>query len=283
MIDNQINNKSSVKYYVKRFLNRRKEELKGKVVVDLPAGSGVTSELLLNYGAQVKAFDLFPEYFKLSEVVCNFADVTKGIPLDVNSVDLVICQEGIEHFSDQLNVLKEFNRILKKDGNLLITTPSYSNLDAKVSYLLFESETNRGMPANEINDIWMSTDKKNEIYHGHIFLIGLQKLRTLAKLSGFKIEEIEFVRVSKSSLFLLPFLYPPILISSLFRYYRNMAKHPEIPKKTKEKVYLEQLKINISIKNLINRKIFVYFKKEADLDELDFSFKSILKPFDQMN
>ena len=105
MIDNQINNKSSVKYYVKRFLDRRKAELNGKVVVDLPAGSGVTSELLFNYGANVKAFDLFPEYFMLSSVECNFADATKGIPLDANSVDLVICQEGIEHFSDQLYVL----------------------------------------------------------------------------------------------------------------------------------------------------------------------------------
>ncbi len=37
------------------------------------------------------------------------------------SIDYIICQEGIEHIPNQLKVLEEFNRVLKKDGVLLIT------------------------------------------------------------------------------------------------------------------------------------------------------------------
>jgi ubiquinone/menaquinone biosynthesis C-methylase UbiE len=282
VIDENINNKASPKYHVKRFFEKRKIDLKNKIVIDIPAGNGVTAEMLLNFGAQVKAFDLFPEYFMLDGVSCNFADAMKEIPLESRHADWLVCQEGIEHFSDQLKALKEFNRVLKKDGHLIVTTPSYSSLSAKLSYLLFESETNRSMPPNEINDIWMSSKNNNEIYYGHIFLIGLQKLRTLAKLSGFKIEEIQYVRISKGSLLLLPFLYPLILINSCFVYLRNIKKNSEISMETKKKVYLEQLKINIGIKNLINRHTLIHFKKESELSDLDFRNESIVKPFNEI-
>jgi adenine-specific DNA methylase len=82
MIDENINNKASPKYHVKRFFENRKIDLKNKIVVDIPAGNGVTAEMLLNFGAQVKAFDLFPEYFMLDSVKCHFADVMKEIPLE---------------------------------------------------------------------------------------------------------------------------------------------------------------------------------------------------------
>lgn len=173
--------------------------------------------------------------------------------------------------------------MLKIDGKLLLTTPSYSNLASKFSYLLFESETVDFMPPNEIDDIWMS-DKAltDEIYHGHIFLIGLQKLRILSKLSGFKIKEIKFVRISKASLFLFPFFYPLILISSYLRYYKNINKHKEIPKSYKIDVYKDQLRINLNPKHLLNKHIFIIFEKEKDLKNVDFRIDSLIKPFGKL-
>ncbi len=231
MIDNHINNPKSQKFYVKKYLDSMKKQLHNKIVIDIPAGNGVTSEILLENGAKVEAYDLFPEYFMLKDIQCKRADILNKIPVINNYADMLICQEGIEHFSDQLKTFKEFNRVLKKNGKLLLTTPSYSNLASKLSYLLFESENSKKMPPNEIDDIWMS-DKKlsNEIYHGHIFLIGLQKLRMLAKLAGFNIREIKYLRISKGSLFLFPIFYPFIFISSFLRYFINLNKHKDIPK-----------------------------------------------------
>ena len=56
------------------------------------------------------------------------------------SIDYIICQEGIEHIPNQLKVLEEFNRVLKKDGVLLITTPNNSHFRARLSHFLFETD-----------------------------------------------------------------------------------------------------------------------------------------------
>lgn len=283
MIDKHVNNPKSPKYVVKRFFWSRKSEMKDKIVIDIPAGNGVTTEILLELDAKVEPFDLFPEYFMLKDIECKRADVIEKIPVADNYADWVVCQEGIEHFSDQLKAFKEFNRILKIEGKLLITTPSYSNLSAKMSYLLFESETSKQMPPNEIDDIWMS-DKAitKELYHGHIFLLGIQKLRILAKLAGFKIEEIQYVRISKGSLFLFPFFYPFIFVSSYLRYFRNLRKHEEISMQSKKDVYKEQLKINIDPKTLLNHHTFIVFEKENELKNVYFRMESIVKPFNKI-
>ncbi len=283
MIDKHVNNPKSPKFYVKRYLDGKKKELQNKIILDVPAGSGVTTEILLENGAKVEPFDLFPEYFMLKNIECKRADILDKIPVTDNYADMVICQEGIEHLSDQLKAFKEFNRVLKINGKLLITTPSYSNLASKFSYLLFESETVRHMPPNEIDDIWMS-DKTitNEIYHGHIFLIGLQKLRILGKLSGFRIHEIRYSRISKGSLFLFLFFYPLIFISSFLRYFRNIGKHKEVPKSLKIDVYKEQLKINLNPKHLLNKHTFIIFEKEKGLGDIDFRIESKVKPFEKL-
>jgi SAM-dependent methyltransferase len=280
MINDRVNNPKSPKYHVKKYLENLKNELKDSIVIDIPAGNGVTTEILMELGAKVEPFDLFPEYFLLKGIECKQADIQEKIPVNDNYADMVICQEGIEHFSDQLKVFKEFNRVLKLNKELLITTPTYSNLAARFSYLLFESETNKQMPPNEIDEIWMS-DKSlsNEIYHGHIFLIGLQRMRVLAKLAGFKIKEIKFLRFSKGSIALFPILYPFILISSYLRYSRMMRKNKGIPKEILKKVYSEQVKINISPRNLLNKHIFIIFEKESEVRDLDFRFENKIKPF----
>lgn len=283
MIDKHIYNPKSPKFYVKRYLDNLKNELHDKIVLDIPAGNGATTEILLEIGAKVEPFDLFPEYFMLKNIECKRADIAVKIPVADGHADMLICQEGIEHFSDQLKVFKEFNRVMKSGGKLLITTPSHSNLASKFSYLLFESETSRQMPPNEIDDIWMS-DKSltSELYHGHIFLIGLQKLRIIAKLSGFRIREIKYIRLSKGSLFLFPLFYPLIFISSYLRYFRNLKKHREIPVSFKKTIYREQMNINLNPKHLLNKHTFVVFEKEKELAAVDFRIDSVVKPFEKI-
>jgi len=283
MVDKHINNPKSIKYYVKEYLECNRDEIENKIVVDIPAGNGATTEILLNLGANVKPFDLFPEYFMLTNIKCERADILDKIPVDNNYADMLICQEGIEHFSDQLQVFKEFNRTLKLKGSLVVTTPSYSHLSAKLNYLLLENETSKLMPPNEIDDIWMS-DKSitNEIYYGHIFLIGLQKLRVLGKLAGFKIKEIRYVRLSKGSLILFPFLYPFILLRSFLTYNRNLRKNKNLSMSRKKDVYKEQLKINIDPKNLLSKHTFIVFEKEKNIAELDFRNETLVKDFDSI-
>ncbi len=266
MIDPHVNNPKSPKYHVKRYLNSIKDDLNNAVVLDLAAGSGVTSEILLELGAKVEAFDLFPEYFVLKDIPCTRADILDRIPLPDAYADFIICQEGVEHFSDQFRAYREFNRLLKPGGKLIITTPSYSNLKAKLGYLLFECEgLNHLMPPNELDSVWLSQKSLNdEIYYGHIFLTGIQKLRVIGKLTGFKIDRVIFTRINKTSLFLLILFYPLILLSSYITYKKCMKRNTKVINSTKAKVYHEQLSLNNSPKVLIDSHTFVVYEKEMN-------------------
>ncbi len=271
-----------IKVHVQRFLENNKEVLKGKTVIDLPAGTGLSSQLLKDSGADVRPFDLFPEFFNVPGLDCQRADVTKEIPMEDSTADYVLCQEGIEHFSDQAQVLKEFNRVLRKKGRLLLTTPNYSNLKSRFSYFLSESEYfSKIMPPNEMDSIWMSDQNiHNELYYGHIFLIGIQKLRVLAKLAGFRIKEIHHVRANGTSLLLLPFAYPLIYLFGQMAYRSAMKRTPAALRARKKTLYREQMKINRSMNTLLGSHLFVEFEKEYHSHEVLGQLESRLKGFD---
>jgi len=263
-------NPKSIKYYVKRFFLRESSRFTNKTVVDFPAGNGVTSKLLKSIGANPLAFDLFPEYFNVEGLTCQRADINTGIPIADESVDAVMSQEGIEHFENQLLVLSEFNRILKVGGSLIITTPNYSNLIGRLSFLLSENERfNKGMAPNELDDIWMSNKELSDgIYYGHIFLIGLQKLRTLAKLSGFSIRSVEKTKIKTTALILLPLLYPFIFLSSTISYCKTLKKNKAAMTASKKSAYYEIYKLSINIRSLLNSHLFIEFVKDHNTDEI---------------
>lgn len=260
----------SIKFHVKKFLFANKERFSGKTMVDLPAGNGITSGIIRDIGAIPLPFDLFPEYFTMKGLDCLQADAEKGIPLPHGSADVVICQEGMEHFQDQLTVLKEFNRVLKPGGSLLITTPNYSNLRAKLSYLFSENERFLTfMPPNEKDSIWMKTgNDSSRIYFGHIFLTGILKLRLLAKLSGFRIHKIHATRFSSTCIVLFPFLYPWILLVNWLALKKNLRNTSASGDPDRVKVYREIYKLVINPRCLIDKHLMVEFEKEAEVSEV---------------
>ncbi|MFP4486353.1 MAG: class I SAM-dependent methyltransferase [Campylobacterales bacterium] len=50
------------------------------------------------------------------------SDIT-SIPVENESFDVIICTEVLEHLPDPILALKEFHRILKNNGELIITAP----------------------------------------------------------------------------------------------------------------------------------------------------------------
>ncbi|MBN1596919.1 MAG: class I SAM-dependent methyltransferase [Bacteroidales bacterium] len=278
---NYEDNPKSIKYYVKRYLLANRDFYTGKKVIDFPAGNGITSRILRETGAIPIPMDLFPEYFDVNGIKCERANIRDGLPVDTKAADALICQEGIEHFSDQFAALKEFNRVLKKNGILLLTTPNYSNLRSRLSYLLAESERfNSKMPPNELDSIWMSKQEiTNEIYFGHIFLIGIQKLRVLAKLSGFSIKKYHFTRLKSTSLLLMPLFYPFILCSNWIAYRKNMRKNKDYDHKTKKEVYGEIFRLSINPKVLVGGDLMVEFIKDLDHEDVGKGLRSKHKEF----
>jgi len=253
---------SNIKNFMKHYLESEGEWFRDKDVIDIPAGSGYTSSIVASLGGKVRAYDLFPQFFTAEGLNCEEADLAEQLPIEDESADMLICQEGIEHLQDQLAVLKEFNRVLKPNGRLLITTPNISHLRAKVSYLLTESDLYKRMPSNELDGLWFSGD--NKMYFGHIFLINAQKLRTLATIAGFRLNRILTVKASIASL-LLSFIYPLILLVNGYAYLRNVYRKDEYEISDKKRVYSEIFKLNIHPITLYGKHIFWELIKDPEI------------------
>jgi SAM-dependent methyltransferase len=52
-----------------------------------------------------------------------YSDINKNIPQPDNSYDIILCSEVLEHVYNPSNTIKEINRVLKKDGILILTAP----------------------------------------------------------------------------------------------------------------------------------------------------------------
>jgi len=256
---------TDIKHFVKRLFESI-EDLSGKVVIDIPAGSGYISDVLRQRGAAVQAFDLFPEFFKADGIECVKADLTKSLPIETGCADYVLCQEGIEHLPNQLFALQEFGRILKPEGSLILTTPNISHLRAKLSNLLVESDLYKRLPANELDEVWHA--KGGEIYFGHLFLIGIQKLRALAKIAGFRIKKINAVRASYSSLLLGVLFYPIIILFNIYAYFKSLGKRKDMDEKLKKITYDEIFKLNLHPTILFGKHLFIEFEKHAHAGEI---------------
>ena len=248
-------------------LLRRRGDWAGKDVLDVPAGNGDTAQLLLELGARVTASDLYPEFFRYTTITCVKANLNEKMPFADASFDVVICQEGIEHMPNQLHLFQELNRVLRPGGRAIITTPNYSNLRTRLSYLLLESEAYKLMPPNEVDSIWAADMAHNihDVYLGHIFFANITKQRALAALSGLRIVEVHPSRVNYTSLFLLPFYYPWMRLMGWTARRRGLRKGT--PSARRPEVYAELAQLNQSLNVLTGGHLIVEYEKRQETSE----------------
>jgi len=243
-------------------------DLSGKVALDIPCGDGRASYEFIKKGAEVKAFDLFPHFMKLKEIKAEYADLTEILPIKSSSVDYIICQEGIEHVPNQLKLLEEFNRVLKEDGILLITTPNYSQVSARLSRFFLESDYWQRMPPTEIDSIWFAEDDSNKLYFGHLFLLGVQHFQSLLTLAGFKIEKRIRTEIGNTSLILGIMLYPLFVFVTLVSWMFYKRKNTHVEQVTRDKILWKRVKLNLLPKTLFCKHIFWVLRKENELHEV---------------
>lgn len=263
--------KEGVFFYLRKYLQARKD-LAGKIVIDIPAGKGRVCTVLKSMNANVKAFDIFPEFMQELEIKSEYADMTEELPIASDFADMIICQEGIEHINDQLGIMREFNRVLKTDGDLLLTTPNISNFVGKLSGLVNEGELLRYLPPSEIDGVWFSNNS-DRFYLGHYFLIGIQRLRNLAVLSGFDIEKVVRTGTSRSSVVLSPILYPIVILFSTLQLMRTYKRFRN--RELTKKVIWEQYLLSISPKILFSKHLFLILSKKRNMKDNIVYLKSV--------
>jgi SAM-dependent methyltransferase len=231
-------------------------DVNGKLVIDLSAGKGYVASLWKKNGAEVMAFDLYPELMDNDEIISRNIDLNKVFPIESGCADYVLLMETIDHISEQKQLFDEIARILKIDGSLILTKPNNSNISGRIANLWLESERGDMFLPNE-NSVIGYDDQR--IYMGRIFLIGIQKIRTLSALSGLKIEKMYPNQFSISSL-----LY--FILFGWFFYIRTYLTFKRESKKQSDsnsKAIEQQYKLNQNPLVLFQKHLCITFKKTS--------------------
>ena len=252
--------------HVARFIDGL-PDLSGKLVVDIPCGDGRASESFARKGATIRAFDLYPEFNKAEGISAEFADMSDPLPLDDESVDYLICLEGIEHMPDKVSLLREFNRVLKSDGILILTLPSVSNARARLSMLMVESELWRRAAPTELDTVWFSDTSSERIYFGHLFLVTVQHLQTLLTITGFETTQRIQTRFSGMSVILGIILYPLFILGSFLSYFGYRKKIKHVDPEVRNRIMWDRVKLNLSPTVVFSKHIFWVMRKVTNHNE----------------
>lgn len=109
--------------------------VKGKKILDIACGEGYGCQMFIDNGAsEVIGCDISEETINHAQKKYNnpkleflIQDI-RNLDFENETFDCITCFETLEHVSDQEMMLNELNRVLKKNGFLIISTP---NLDAR--------------------------------------------------------------------------------------------------------------------------------------------------------
>jgi ubiquinone/menaquinone biosynthesis C-methylase UbiE len=118
------------------------EFVKNKTVVDIACGEGYGSSILSKIANDVIGIDI--DENTVSEAIEKYKNPnltflvgsTDMIPIDTESIDVVVSFETLEHHDKHHEMYSEIKRILKKDGILIISTPdkkNYSDIKNRVN------------------------------------------------------------------------------------------------------------------------------------------------------
>ena len=101
-------------------------EPRGKLL-DVPAGEGALAIRLHDMGFDVSCCDLYPQIFKVEDLEIRFGNLDRELPYSDNEFDHVVCVEGLEHIENPANAIREFARVVKPHGQLIISVPNIMN------------------------------------------------------------------------------------------------------------------------------------------------------------
>ena len=123
------------KYFMYEHLHRyalATEISKDKIVLDIACGEGYGSYLISKSAAYIYGVDIDNssvvhaknKYEKDNGNLCFKTGSTSNIPLENNTVDIVVSFETIEHHDEHEQMMKEIKRVLKPGGILMISSPN---------------------------------------------------------------------------------------------------------------------------------------------------------------
>ena len=105
-------------------------------LLDVPAGEGALAARLIPLGFAVKCCDLYPEIFRVKGVEIKRGDLSGVLPYADGAFDFVVCLEGLEHIENPQQAVREFARLLKPGGELVVSVPNILNIEERFKWLV---------------------------------------------------------------------------------------------------------------------------------------------------
>lgn len=147
------------------------------VIADIPTGNGAFVQRLKDHGYHnIYAIDA-ENLFKVGHDDFIIGDMNEALPLPDNSCDIVVCIDGIEHISRQFDFVQEVNRILKKEGKFIFSTPNISSLRSRWKWFTTGHHHKENAPFDENHPTSLH----------HISLLSFPNIRYLLHTNGFRI------------------------------------------------------------------------------------------------
>ena len=158
----------------------------------LEAAAKVLGPKLKYYGVDYSRFRL-KQAKKRTDFEFEWCNLEKGIPYPDKQFDIIYSGEVIEHLYNPDFMLTECNRVIKKDGLLVITTPNLVAWYNRILVLLgvqpifYETSTKSA----KIGAGLMRGLKRQDVPVGHLRLFTKAALRDLLENEGFTIVEMK--------------------------------------------------------------------------------------------
>ena len=193
-------------------LNKLDDCFKGKKsVLDIGCAEGVLgSEIKKRYGCDVFGMEINKYAIKQAQrlgIKVKMADLENKWPFPDNSFDVVMAAQIIEHVINTDNIILEANRVLKKGGLLIITTPNLANWFNRIIFLFgFQPfYTEISLKDKTLGLKFTRNFTKNREPIGHIRIFTLKGLIDLLEYHKLKI-----VAVKGGSIYYLPSFMKPL-------------------------------------------------------------------------
>lgn len=159
-------------------------------LLDVPAGEGALAKRLIELGFDVECCDLYPQIFKVEGVENKQGNLDGTLPYESDSLDYIVCVEGLEHIENPANAIREFSRLLKPQGCLIVSVPNIMNIEERLKWL-FSGYTSHFKPLSVQAREMITKDFGGiEEVALHVNPIGYSEVRYLLEINGFGVENL---------------------------------------------------------------------------------------------
>lgn len=159
-------------------------------LLDVPAGEGALAARLIAAGFAVSCCDLYPEIFRLKDVPIHQGDLNGELPFAGRSFDHLTCLEGLEHIENPQQAIREFARVLRPGGTVIVSVPNILNIEERMKWLLYGYTSHfKPMSRAHVERLRAEYDNREEIA-AHVNPIAYSELRYILEKNGFQIAQV---------------------------------------------------------------------------------------------